>query len=115
MTDQMIQFYTNVAAILSGIFFWAGFLIFGFIARRYNVVFNKQTFHGLLMTAPSGILIYSILMTVKFSMIIKDPAVNNLMQVTAYGFLTLSALLCLFGIAKFSSLLNSLLKYEGDK
>ncbi len=115
MTEQMIQAYTNTAAILSGILFWAGFLVFGFIAKRYNTVFNKSTFHGLLMTAPSGILIYSMLMIVKFTMVIKDPAINNMLQLTAYAFLLVSALLCLFGISKFSGLLSSLLKYEGSK
>jgi hypothetical protein len=115
MREEMLQIYTNGAAFLSGIIFWAGFMVFGFIARRYNMVFNKSTFHGLLMVAPSGILIYSVLMVIKFSAVIKDPAVNNVLQWAAYIFLFLSAALCLFAIIKFSRLLDSLLKYEGTK
>ena len=115
MTEDMMQLYTNGAAFLSGILFWAGFMVFGLIARRYNVVFNKSTFHGLLMTAPSGILVYSILMVVKFMAIVKDPAINSVLQWTAYSFLFASALLTLFAIIKFSRLIDSLLKYEGAK
>jgi hypothetical protein len=113
MSDQVLQLYINVTAILSGILFWAGFLVFGFIAKRYHVVFNKTTFHGLLMTAPSGILAYSVLMIIKSSMLLKDAAVNNAIQLTAYGFLLASAVLCLFAIIKFSGLIDELLKYKG--
>lgn len=113
MTDETLQLYSYLIAVISGILFWAGFLIFGFIARRYSSVFNKPTFHGLLMTAPSGILIYSVLLILKSSLFIKSPEMSAVIQVAAYSFLSLSAVLCLAGILKFNRLIDELLKYKG--
>jgi hypothetical protein len=113
MTDETLQLYSYLIAVVSGILFWAGFLIFGFIARRYSSVFNKPTFHALLMTAPSGILIYSVLLILKSSLFIKSPEMSAVIQVTAYSFLALSGALCLAGILKFNRLIDELLKYKG--
>jgi hypothetical protein len=114
MTEETLQLYSYLIAVVSGILFWAGFLVFGFIARRYSSVFNKPTFHGLLMTAPSGILVYSILLILKSSLFVKNPAVSEAIQVTAYAFLALSGALCLAGILKFNRLIDELLKYKGQ-
>jgi len=113
MNDQLIQAYVYAAGVLGGILFWAGFLIFGFIAKRYNVVFNKPTFHGLLMTAPSGILLYSVLLIIKATL--KNSQASDVIQITAYILLIISAGLCLFGIYKFNSLLTNLMKYKGEE
>ncbi len=113
MTEEALQLYSHVMAFMSGILFWAAFLVFGFIARRYKVVFNKETYHGLLMTAPSGILIYAILMILRSSMFIKQAQINDAIQITAYVFLLGSALLCLAGILKFGRLIDELQKYKG--
>lgn len=113
MNEQATQLYSSLLAVLSGIIFWAGFLVFGFIARRYSSVFNKQTFYGLLMTAPSGILIYSVLLILKSSLFVKSPEISSVIQITAYSFLVISAALCLAGILKFNKLIDELLKYKG--
>ena len=113
MNEQVLQAYVYTAGVLGGILFWVGFLIFGFIARRYNVVFNKPTFHGLLMTAPSGILLYSILLIIKTTL--KSTQASDVIQITAYILLIISAVLCLFGIYKFNSLLTKLMKYKGKE
>lgn len=113
MGEETLQLYSYLIAVVSGILFWAGFLIFGFIARRYSSVFNKPTFHGLLMFAPSGILIYSVLLILKSSLFIKSPELSGVIQITAYSFLVLSAALCLAGILKFNRLIDELLKYKG--
>jgi hypothetical protein len=113
MTEDALMLYSQILSVLSGVLFWVAFLIFGFIARRYKVVFNKETYHGLLMVAPSGILIYSVLMILRSSMFIKQVQLNDMLQVTAYIFLLLSAVLCLIGTIKFGSLIDQLLKYKG--
>ena len=115
MTDDLIQLYINAAAVASGIFFWAGFLVFGFIARRYSLVFKRATFHTSLMIAPSGILLYAVLMMIKSSPMIKDPAANMIIQGAACGLLFISAVFCLAGILKFNSLIDELLKYKEQK
>jgi hypothetical protein len=113
MNAENMQIYINAAAIASGVIFWAAFLVFGMIARRYHVVFNKNTFHVLLMSAPSGILAYSVLMALKSSALIKTAALNSMVQTTAYGLLFISCLLCLLSIIKFGMLINELQKYKG--
>ena len=113
MNAENMQVYINAAAIASGVLFWAGFLVFGVIARRYHVVFNKNTFHILLMAAPSGILAYSVLMALKSSALIKTAAVNSAVQTSAYALLFISCLLCLISIIKFGMLVTELQKYKG--
>jgi hypothetical protein len=114
MSEEVLQIYSQALAVLGGILFWAGFLIFGFIARRYSSVFNKPTFHTLLMTAPSGILAYSVLLILKGSLFVKDPDISGGIQAAAYIFLLVSAALCLAAILKFGSVLNELLKDRGQ-
>lgn len=113
--EQILQFYNLIALIFSGIFFWAGFLIFGFIAKRYSKVFNKNTFYTLLLVAPSGILMYSILLILRTSLVIKDTKINDIILVIAYLFFILSAMLCFISVFKFNKILDELLKYEGKK
>ena len=113
MTEETLQIYSYLAAVVSGVLFWAGFLVFGFIARRYNSVFNKPTYHGFLMTAPSGILAYSMLMILKSSLFVKSPELSDIIQVSAYVLLAISGVFCLAGILKFGRLIDELLKYKG--
>jgi hypothetical protein len=115
MAEESLQVYSYVMAVLSGIIFWAGFLIFGFIARRYSVVFNKSTFHVLLMTAPSGILLYSILLILRTSFFVKSPDVGSVIQIAAYLFFLLSAVICLAGVLKFNKLIDEVTKYKEGK
>jgi len=115
MTEETLQVYSYTMAVLSGVVFWAGFLVFGFIARRYSVVFNRSTFHPVLMGAPLGILIYAVLLVFRSSVFLKSPEAANGVQFAAYIFLFLSAVLCLAGIVKFYLLISELMKYkEGE-
>lgn len=112
--EQILQFYSYIMAILSGLIFWVGFFIFGMIAYRYSKVFGKQTFYMFMMTAPSGILVYSLLLIVKIS-VTNNTELNNIIQITAYLFFVLSVLLTLISILRFNNILDSLSKYKGEK
>ncbi len=113
--ENSLQIYSYSAAVISGILFWAGFLVFGFIAKRYHVVFDRSTFHTVLMAAPSGILIYALLLVFRASFFIKDPEAGAALQMAAYIFLFVSAALCLAGIVRFKTLVDELMKYKGGK
>ncbi len=113
--EQTLQIYSYMMAILSGLFFWAGFFIFGLIAYRYSKVFNKQTFYIFLMLAPSGILLYSILLMIKISFASGSPEFNNIIQIIAYLFFVLSAVFTLVAILRFNNILDALMKYKGDQ
>lgn len=115
MTEELLQAYSLIMAVAGGVFFWLGFIIFGMIARRYSVVFNKSTYYGLMMAAPSGILIYSVLLVFKSAVFLKNTAVNSWIQIFAYISLFISAALCVAAVVKFGRLLNELEKYRGAK
>ncbi len=113
--EQILQVYNSLSLVMSGILFWAGFLIFGFNAKRYSRVFNKNTFYVLLLIAPSGILIYSILLIFRTSLIVKDTKINDIFLIIAYLFFVLSSLFCFISVFKFNKILNELLKYQEKK
>jgi hypothetical protein len=115
MAEDTLQAYSYIMAVLSGIGFWAAFFMFGFVARRYTAVFNRKTYYGLMMAAPSGILVYSIVLVLKTSLFVKDAKINEAIQDVAYVFLFLSAALCLFALLKFNRLLDELSGYKGKE
>jgi len=115
MTEELLQAYSLVTAVAGGLFFWIGFIIFGITARRYSVVFNKATYYGLMMSAPSGILIYSLLLIFRSAVFTKNPDINFWIQVFAYVFLLLSSFLCLISVLKLNKLIDELKKYRGTK
>ncbi|HDT15750.1 MAG TPA: hypothetical protein ENN55_06025 [Firmicutes bacterium] len=109
--EDILQIISYIAAILSGIVFWAGFLILGLITRRYSVVFKKNTMHMLLMLAPSGILIYSILLILRASFAASAQAWGTAIQGSAYFFFVLSSFLCFAALFRFNRILKELLSY----
>ena len=115
MAEETLQAYSYIMAVLSGICFWAAFFAFGFVARRYTAVFNRKTYYGMMMAAPSGILAYSIILVLKTSLFVKDQNINGYIQLAAYIFLLISAALCLFALMKFNGLLDELSSYKGGE
>jgi len=65
------------------------------------------------MTAPSGILVYSLLLIIKIS--INNPELNNVIQIIAYISFILSIIFTLIAILRFNFVLNLLLHYKGEK
>lgn len=115
MNSEFLLTYGNVAAVASAFLFWAGFFIFGLVAKRYHTVFNRSTFHILIMAAPSGILLYAFLILARAAFFSKDAAAAAFLQNTGYAALLISAVLCLAGVMKFNALIGELLKYRGGK
>ncbi len=115
MDSEFLSVYGNAAAVASAVLFWAGFLVFGLVAKRYNVVFNRSTFHALIMAAPSGILLYALLILARGAFFSNDAAVAAFLQNAGYAALLISAVSCLAGVMKFNALIGELLKYRGEK
>lgn len=115
MNSEFLEVYGNAAAVISAVVFWLGFLLFGFVAKRYHAVFNRSTFHVLIMSAPSGILLYALLLTARGAFFAKDAAAAGAIQAAAYAALLISAVLCLAGVLKFNGLVRELLKYKEQK
>jgi len=115
MTTVWMQAFSDITAVGSGIVVWAGYILLGVIARRYTVVFNKSTFHTMLILSPSGILLYSVLLILKNSVFVKDASAGVFLQYAAYICFFVSALLCLIAVMKFISLLSELQSYGGGE
>ncbi|MEO0293826.1 MAG: hypothetical protein ABIN61_06365 [candidate division WOR-3 bacterium] len=47
--------------IIAALFLWITFVLFGIIAKRYEIVLRKKTEWQFIIIAPSGILIYAVL------------------------------------------------------
>lgn len=115
MTNEAINVFSDAMALLSGVLFWLAFVIFGFIARRYSAVFSKKTYYGLMMLAPSGILVYSALLVVKRYVLFRYPAAGEVAQLAAYVFLFVSAAFTLWAVMNFNRLLDALSRYGEEK
>ena len=115
MTGEAMNVFSDAAALASGVFFWLAFVIFGMIAKRYAAVFSKRTYYGLMMVAPSGILVYSALIVIKRIFLANSAAAGEAVQVAAYIFLFLSAAFTLLTVMNFSRLLDALSRYGEDK
>ncbi|HRU38301.1 MAG TPA: hypothetical protein P5511_00380 [Candidatus Goldiibacteriota bacterium] len=110
MAEETMQLVTYLMAVLAGVLFWLGFMFFGFVAQRYSRVFNRATFHGILMAAPVGILGYVALLIIKSAVFARNQEAGAFLQTAAYISLLISGALCLAGTLKFNGVLNALLR-----
>ncbi len=106
MQEQVWEAASYLVAILGSLSLWISYAIFGLIARRYHQVFNRLTYHTLLFSAPTGLLIYTLFLVFKATPLLADPKLADLAQWLAYFALLASGLLCLLGAVKFSSVLS---------
>ncbi len=102
--------WTNWAGGLSSLLLWAAFVIIAVIAYRFERLRDTRTYWQLLLLAPSGILFYTIIVSIGFSS--GRTALNNDEKWLAFPVLALSALFCLIAVGIFRNVARSLL--EGD-
>ena len=88
---------TNYIAVLAGVTLWSALFLLGLVARRLEQAFAVATGWRLLLTAPSGILMYTVYTLVSASGGPGTQAGSELERRIAYGALLASALLSLWG------------------
>jgi hypothetical protein len=85
--------------IIAAIFLWITFVLFGIIAKRYEMVLRKKTEWQFIIVAPSGILVYAILQLLSvFQGNLKMPVNTGRI---AYSLFFLSGILSLLGALRF--------------
>jgi hypothetical protein len=100
----------KVLSFLGALLLWIGFFLLGIIARRYEVVFKQWTGWKSLMFAPSGILIYVIVISAQYLALSSSPDLQKVLDAVAYGSLLLSSGACLWVVHRFHSVLIRILE-----
>jgi hypothetical protein len=98
---------TNLVTIAGSVLLWITCVLFGLIARKYELVLRKKTDWQYMIFAPSGILVYAVIQIIAFA----DQVKLNVMQSwIAYAFFLLSGLLSLLGAMKFKKVVSPVKK-----
>ncbi len=91
---------SSLIMIIAAILLWITFILFGVIAKRYEIVLRKSTGWQFIMVAPSGILVFAIIML--YSSIVAGKLKMGITEAEiAYGLFFLSGILSLIGALNF--------------
>ncbi len=60
-------FMHNWFLVIGAVSLWGTFILLALIARRYELVFHRPTKWQYMLIAPSGILIYAVLLTLAYT------------------------------------------------
>ncbi len=108
--SEFLGFWTNWVGGLSSLLLWAAFVIIAIIAYRFERLRDTRTYWQLLLLAPSGILFYTIIVSIGFSN--GRTALNNSEKWLAFPVLAVSAVFCLAAVGIFRNVARSLLEGE---
>ena len=106
MQGQIWEGASYLVAVFGSVLLWVNYALFGLITRRYAQVFGRATYSGLIMLAPSGLLVYTLFLVLKATAVLSDPVLSAAVQSIAYLALLISGLLCLIGTARFAAVLR---------
>ena len=98
---------TNLVTILGSILLWVACVLFGLIARKYEIVLRKKTDWQYMIFAPSGVLVFAVIQIIAFASQVK---LNVLQSWIAYSFFLLSGVLSFLGAMKFKKVVNPVKK-----
>jgi hypothetical protein len=94
---------TNLVSIAGSVLLWVTCVLFGLIARKYEIVLRKKTNWQFMIFAPSGILVFAVIQIIAYSTQVK---LNVLQSWIAYAFFLLSGALSLLGAMKFKQVVT---------
>ncbi|MHB8158801.1 MAG: hypothetical protein ACYDEQ_15680 [Desulfocucumaceae bacterium] len=94
---------TNLVTILGSILLWVACVLFGLIARKYEIVLRKKTDWQYMIFAPSGVLVYAVIQIIAFASQVK---LNVIQSWIAYSFFLLSGVLSFLGAMKFKKVVT---------
>lgn len=94
---------TNLVSVAGSILLWVTCVLFGLIARKYELVLRKKTNWQFMIFAPSGILVYAVIQILAYASQVK---LNVMQSWVAYLFFLLSGALSLLGALKFKQVVT---------
>jgi hypothetical protein len=98
---------TNLVSIAGSILLWVTCVLFGLIARKYEIVLRKKTNWLFMVLAPFGILVFAVIQIIAYASQVK---LNVLQSWIAYAFFLLSGALSLLGAMKFKQVVTPVKK-----
>ncbi len=96
---------TSFIAILGGLTLWAGFILLGIIARRFEQAYGLATHWLFQMIAPAGVCAYLVMQAVAS---LRRENMGPLELWTGYTLLAWSAGMCLWGAYRFHKILRQI-------
>ncbi len=105
-SEELLYIKLSNYFLIGGIFLlWIGFLLFGNIARKFEIVLKVPTRWFFIMTAPTGIFVYGIIAL--YVSLFKQMVKMNINQTfIAYSFFLASGILTFLGILQFYSVVK---------
>jgi hypothetical protein len=94
---------TNFVSIAGSVLLWVTCVLFGLIARKYEIVLRKKTNWQFMIFAPSGLLVFAVIQIIAYATQVK---LNVLQSWIAYVFFLLSGALSLLGALKFKQVVT---------
>ena len=98
---------TNLVSIAGSVLLWVTCVLFGLIARKYEIVLRKKTNWLFMVLAPFGILVFAVIQIIAYASQVK---LNVLQSWIAYTFFLLSGALSLLGAMKFKQVVTPVKK-----
>lgn len=98
---------TNLVSIAGSVLLWVTCVLFGLIARKYEIVLRKKTNWLFMVLAPFGILVFAVIQIIAYSTQVK---LNVMQSWIAYAFFLLSGALSLLGAMKFKQVVTPVKK-----
>jgi uncharacterized MnhB-related membrane protein len=114
MEGSLWEASSYLVAVFGAIVLWISYALFGLITRRYKQVFGRATYSSLIISAPSGLLIYTLFLILKATPVLENHDVARVAQWFAYLSLLASGLFCLVGVAKFAGVLRQVTRPMGS-
>lgn len=91
--------------IIAAVLLWLTFLIFGIIAKRYEVVLRKKTGWQFIIVSPSGILVFAVIMFYS-SVILGKLKMGMIESTIGYGLFLISSVFSLIGALNFRRVIS---------
>ncbi len=100
-----IGFLSSNIMIIAAVLLWLTFLIFGIVAKRYEVVLRKKTGWQFIIASPSGILVFAIVMFYS-NVILGKLKMGAIESTIGYGLFLISCVFSFIGALNFRRVIS---------
>jgi len=100
---------TSIIAILGGLALWAGFVVMGLVARRFEQAYDVVTHWQFQIVAPAGVFIYLFMQSLAS---LRHQNMGPVELWMGYTLMIWSSIFCLWGAFRFFKILNYLAKKD---
>lgn len=99
--------FTSYIAIAGGLLLWMGFIIWSLIIRKFEKAYAVKTYWQIYLLAPAGLVIYLYMQALAS---LRNRNLDVPEQLAGFALLSVSALLCMWAVWRFRTILNLLVE-----